>query len=212
MKLQDNINTIEQIGNISDTASFKMKSSRKAFQILSDLYSDKPLAIVRELGCNASDSHVAAGQTKPFHIHLPNTLEPWLTIQDFGTGISHENVYNIYSTYFESTKTNTNDQIGCLGLGSKSPFCYTDNFTITSVYQGEKRIYNAYFAENGNPTISLMSSEKSGDANGIAIQIPIKASDYNVFIEAVKKAFRFFKVKPTISGGSIDWKMETPIP
>ena len=211
MKIQDTINTIEQIGNISDTATFKMKSSRKAFQILSDLYSDKPLAIVRELGCNASDSHVAAGQTKPFHIHLPNTLEPWLTIQDFGTGISHENVYNIYSTYFESTKTNTNDQIGCLGLGSKSPFCYTDNFTITSVYQGEKRIYNAYFAENGNPTISLMSSEKSSDANGIAIQIPIKASDYNVFIEAVKKAFRFFKVKPSVSGGAIDWKMETPM-
>ena len=211
MKIQDTINTIEQIGTITDTASFKMKSSRKAFQILSDLYSDKPLAIVRELGCNASDSHVAAGQTKPFHIHLPNTLEPWLTIQDFGTGISHQNIYDIYSTYFESTKTNTNDQIGCLGLGSKSPFCYTDNFTITSVCQGEKRIYNAYFAENGNPTIALMSCDMSDDHNGIAIQIPIKSSDYNVFVEAVKKAFRFFKDKPTISGGAINWKMETPM-
>jgi len=211
MKIQDTINTIEQIGNITDTASFKMKSSRKAFQILSDLYSDKPLAIVRELGCNASDSHVAAGQTKPFHIHLPNSLEPWLTIQDFGTGISHENIYNIYSTYFESTKTNTNDQIGCLGLGSKSPFCYTDNFTITSVCQGEKRIYNAYFAENGNPTIALMSCDLTTDHNGIAIQIPIKSSDYNVFIEAVRKAFRFFKDKPSVSGGKIDWKMETPM-
>jgi hypothetical protein len=211
MKIQDTINTIEQIGTITDTASFKMKSSRKAFQILSDLYSDKPLAIVRELGCNASDSHVAAGQTKPFHIHLPNTLEPWLTIQDFGTGISHKNIYDIYSTYFESTKTNTNDQIGCLGLGSKSPFCYTDNFTITSVHQGEKRIYNAYFAENGNPTIALMSCDLSDDHNGIAIQIPIKASDYNIFIEAVKKAFRFFKDKPSVSGGAIDWSIETPM-
>jgi hypothetical protein len=211
MKIQDTINTIEQIGNVTDTASFKMKSSRKAFQILSDLYSDKPLAIVRELGCNASDSHVAAGQTKPFHIHLPNTLEPWLTIQDFGTGISHENIYNIYSTYFESTKTNTNDQIGCLGLGSKSPFCYTDNFTITSINNGEKRIYNAYFAENGNPTISLMSCVLTTDHNGIAIQIPIKASDYKIFTEAVQKAFRFFKVKPSVSGGKIDWKMETPM-
>jgi hypothetical protein len=211
MKIQDTINTIEQIGTITDTASFKMKSSRKAFQILSDLYSDKPLAIVRELGCNASDSHVAAGQTKPFHIHLPNTLEPWLTIQDFGTGISHQNIYDIYSTYFESTKTNTNDQIGCLGLGSKSPFCYTDNFTITSVHQGEKRIYNAYFAENGNPTIALMTCDKTDDHNGIAIQIPIKASDYNVFTDAVKKAFRFFKEKPSVSGGAIDWKMETPM-
>ena len=60
MILQDNDTTIEQIGTISDEAQFKMKASRKAFQILSDLYSDKPLAIVRELGCNASDSMTAS--------------------------------------------------------------------------------------------------------------------------------------------------------
>jgi len=206
MILQDNDTIIEQIGEVKEEAQFKMKASRKAFQILSDLYSDKPLAIVRELGCNASDSMTASGQSdKPFHIHLPNALEPWLTIQDFGTGISHENIYNIYTTYFESTKTNTNSQIGCLGLGSKSPFCYTDNFTITSMHNGEKRIYNAYFNAANMPTISLMSSEKTKDGNGVAIQIPIKSSNFGDFSHAVYKAFRFFDVKPTISGGKIDW-------
>jgi len=211
MILQDNDTTIEQIGTISDEAQFKMKASRKAFQILSDLYSDKPLAIVRELGCNASDSMTASGQSnRPFHIHLPNTLEPWLTIQDFGTGISHENIYNIYTTYFESTKTNTNTQIGCLGLGSKSPFCYTDNFTITSIVNGDKRIYNAYFNASNMPTISLMSMEKTTDENGIAIQIPIKSTDFSLFSHAVYKAFRFFDVRPTISGGTIDWEEIKP--
>ena len=206
MILQDNDTIIEQIGEVKEEAQFKMKASRKAFQILSDLYSDKPLAIVRELGCNASDSMTASGQAdKPFHIHLPNALEPWLIIQDFGTGISHDNIYNIYTTYFESTKTNTNSQIGCLGLGSKSPFCYTDNFTITSIHNGEKRIYNAYFNAANMPTISLMSSEKTKDGNGVAIQIPVKANDFNTFNHSVYKAFRFFDVKPTISGGKIDW-------
>jgi hypothetical protein len=211
MILQDNDTIIEQIGEVKEEAQFKMKASRKAFQILSDLYSDKPLAIVRELGCNASDSMTASGQSdKPFHIHLPNALEPWLTIQDFGTGISHENIYNIYTTYFESTKTNTNSQIGCLGLGSKSPFCYTDNFTITSIHNGEKRIYNAYFNAANMPTISLMSSEKTNDGNGVAIQIPIKSSNFADFSHAVYKAFRFFDVKPTISGGKIDWEEIKP--
>jgi len=211
MILQDNDTIIEQIGEVKEEAQFKMKASRKAFQILSDLYSDKPLAIVRELGCNASDSMTASGQSdKPFHIHLPNALEPWLTIQDFGTGISHENIYNIYTTYFESTKTNTNSQIGCLGLGSKSPFCYTDNFTITSIHNGEKRIYNAYFNAANMPTISLMSSEKTNDGNGVAIQIPIKSSNFGDFSHAVYKAFRFFDVKPTISGGKIDWEEIKP--
>lgn len=211
MKLQTTINTIEQAGNISEANSFKMRSSRKAFQILSDLYSDKALAIVRELGCNAADSHVMAKQDKPFHIHLPNNIEPWITIQDFGTGISHENIYNIYATYFESTKTESNEQIGCLGLGSKSPFCYTDNFVVTSIHNGEKRIYNAYFAENGNPTIALVSASPTKDSNGLAIQIPVKAEDFEVFKRATMKAFRFFDVKPTISGNKIDWTQEEPI-
>jgi uncharacterized protein YaaR (DUF327 family) len=212
MKLQDTPNQIQQIGNITEGASFKMKSSRKAFQILSDLYSDKPLAIVRELGCNANDSMIASGKKdQPFHIHLPNSLEPWITIQDFGTGISHQNIYDIYSTYFESTKTNTNDQIGCLGLGSKSPFCYTDNFSVTSICDGEKRIYNAYFAENGNPTIALMSTAKTSEQNGVAVQIPVKEKDFVDFIKAVQKAFRFFDVKPTTSGGVCHWTTEKPM-
>jgi hypothetical protein len=212
MKLHTENTTLEQKGNISDAEGFKMRSSRKAFKILSDLYSDKPLAIVRELGCNAHDSHVQAGKpNRPFHIHAPNSLEPWITIQDFGTGISHENIYNIYAVYFESTKTNTNDQIGCLGLGSKSPFCYTDNFTITSIYDGVKRIYNAYFNETTMPTIALVSTLPTTEENGIAIQIPVKPEDFYNFQNAIKKSFRFFDVRPTISGGSVVWDDETPI-
>jgi hypothetical protein len=206
MIIQDKETTIEQIGTIQDEAQFKMRNSQKAFQILSSLYSDKPLAIVRELGCNAMDSHIASGQPNlPFAVHIPNTLEPWLTIQDFGTGISHENIYEIYSVYFASTKTNTNTQVGMLGLGSKSPFCYTDNFTITSIHNQVKRIYNAYFNQTGMPTISLASQENTKDANGVAIQIPIKQSDIGNFHTAVFKAFRFFDVKPIITGDSIDW-------
>jgi hypothetical protein len=211
MKLLDTNTTIAQIGS-SQESQFKMKTSRKAFQILSDLYSDKPLAIVRELGCNASDSMVAAGKAdRPFLIHVPNALEPYLTIQDFGTGISHENIYNIYATYFESTKTNTNDQIGCLGLGSKSPFCYTDNFLVTSIHEGVKNIYNAFFNESNTPAIALMSTSPTTEENGVAIQIPVKKDDFGSFYNAIKKSFRFFSIKPIIKGGTIDWNNEKPI-
>ena len=212
MKLADSNTAIEQIGNITDTSSFKMKSSRKAFQILSDLYSDKALAIVRELGCNATDSMIVAGKKdQPFHIHLPNTLEPWLTIQDYGTGITHENIYSIYATYFESTKTNSNEQIGCLGLGSKSPFCYTDNFSVISITDGIKRTYNAYFGADGCPTIALMNQSPTNESSGLAVQIPVKQQDFSTFHEAVSKAFRFFDVKPIITGGSITWLNEKPM-
>lgn len=212
MKLQDNPTTIERIGNVSNETQFRIQTNRKSFQILSDLYSDKPLAIIRELGCNAMDSMVAAGKgDQPFHIHLPNTLEPWLIVQDFGTGISHKDIYDIYSVYFSSTKTNTNAQIGCLGLGSKSPFCYTDNFSVTSIINGEKRIYNAHFNEDATPAIALMSTEKTNEKNGVAIQIPVKSSDFGEFAQSVWKAFRFFDVKPTISGGKVEWENMKPL-
>jgi hypothetical protein len=211
MIIKDQETTIEQIGNVTDQSEFKMRTSQKAFQILSSLYSDKPLAIVRELGCNAMDSHIASGQpNRPFHIHIPNALEPWLTIQDFGTGISHENIYEIYSVYFASTKTNTNTQVGMLGLGSKSPFCYTDNFTITSIHNQVKRVYNAYFNQNGMPTISLASQEQTTEENGVAVKIPIKHSDFNNFSQAIYKSFRFFDTKPDITGGKIDWNTDKP--
>ena len=211
MIIKDQSTPVETIGNITEQSEFKIKVSPKAFQILSSLYSDKPLAIVRELGCNAMDSHIASGQpNRPLHVHVPNALEPWLTIQDFGTGISHENIYKIYTEYFNSTKTNTNDQVGMLGLGSKSPFCYTDSFTITSIFQGVKRIYNAYFNQAGVPTISLASQENTTDHNGVAIQIPVKQSDLGSFTQAIFKAFRFFDVKPDITGGDIQWDTDKP--
>jgi len=210
MILTDTINPIETSG-LKNEQTFGMQQTRKSFQLLSKLYSDTPLAIVRELGANAKDSHIAAGfPDKPFHIHLPNALEPWLTIEDFGTGISHENVYDIYAVYFCSTKTKNNDAIGCMGLGSKSPFAYTDTFNIESIYDGEHRIYNAYFNEQGLPAISLMGVSPTTESNGVKIQIPVKNEDFLRFSQATQKAFRFFDTKPTITGSSLNWLTEVP--
>ena len=45
----------------------------------------------------------------------------------------------------------------------------------------------------------------------MSIQIPVKNDDIFNFNEATKKAFRFFDIKPTISGGDIKWDAVTPI-
>ena len=50
--------------NVGVEKEFNIKRTSKAFQILSSgLYSNKILAIVRELSCNAWDAHVAAAKT-----------------------------------------------------------------------------------------------------------------------------------------------------
>src|SRR6185436_18340980 len=150
MKLAVDVNEVV-LSNVGTTGEFKIRNSAKAFKILSDgLYSNKIRAIVRELSCNAVDSHVGAGkQDVPFEVHLPTILEPYFAVRDFGMGLDGDSVVNIYTTYFESTKTNSNDFIGALGLGSKSPFSYTENFTVTAIKDGTKRIYSAFINDVG---------------------------------------------------------------
>ena len=81
MKIADTATTTDT------NSAFTIAATGKAFKILSDgLYSDKIRAIIRELSCNARDSHVAAGNAAPWSIHLPNMDEPWFSVEDFGTG------------------------------------------------------------------------------------------------------------------------------
>ena len=80
----------------------RMESNAFSFRVMSDsIYSDKPMAVLRELGCNALDAHVAAGtDDKPFDVHLPNSFEPFFSIRDYGTGMSDADIKGIYTTYF----------------------------------------------------------------------------------------------------------------
>ena len=94
---------------------FQIHASAKAFKILSsNLYRYKVAAVIRELSCNALDSHVDAGNKDPFIIHLPTQIEPFFAIEDFGTGMTPDQIGELYTGYFASSKTDRNDQIAIL--------------------------------------------------------------------------------------------------
>ena len=115
--------TVDRVGELSEQ-SFKIKASPKAFKILSQgIYTDNITPAIRELATNAWDAHVAIGNVEtPFEVHLPTVIEPWFSIRDFGVGMNEAEIEKIYTTYFESTKTESNDYVGCLGLGSNLHF------------------------------------------------------------------------------------------
>ena len=139
MKLATNDSPVELGESISKPRAFSIANSKEAFSVLSSgLYNNQILAIVRELSCNAYDAHVAAGKKDvPFEIHFPSVFEPFFSIKDNGTGLSDSDVYELYTTYFGTNKSNSNLFIGALGLGSKSPFCYTEGFTVTVRFKGD---------------------------------------------------------------------------
>lgn len=206
MKLGIDVNEVV-LSNVGTTGEFKIRNSAKAFKILSDgLYSNKIKAVIRELSCNAVDSHVAANKADtPFEVHLPTVLEPWFSVRDFGLGLNGDQVENIYTTYFESTKTESNDFIGALGLGSKSPFSYTENFTVTAIKDGTCRIYSAFINEMGVPSIAEMEKKLTDEGNGVEVKFSVtERYDYNSFRHEAINVFKWFKNKPVITGIEID--------
>ena len=191
------------LSNVGEIGEFRIRNSAKAFSILSSgLYANKVKAIVRELSCNAVDSHAAAGcKDTPFDVHLPNQLEPWFSIRDYGTGLSHEQVTQIYTTYFESTKTASNEFIGALGLGSKSPFSYTDNFTVTAIQNGQKGIYSAFINATGVPSIAQMATEDTTEPAGVEVKFAVNSrQDFDKFRQESYNVFKYFVLKPVVSG------------
>jgi HSP90 family molecular chaperone len=186
-----------EISGSEGSRSFSIEGSAKAFLILSDtLYSNKIRAVVRELSTNAYDSHIDAGcADKPFDVYLPTSLEPSFKIRDYGIGMSHEDCMTLYTTYFRSTKNNSNDSVGCLGLGSKSPFAYADSFTVESFFNGTKRVYTGYKNTNG-PQFDLMHQEDTDEPNGICVIVPVQRYDNSSFLSEAKHVYKTFDVRP----------------
>ena len=201
MKLHTDRNDVERSG-VAQESAFRIKTTAKAFDVLSSgLYTDRILAVIRELSCNAFDAHVAAGKPKvAFEIHLPNSLEPWFHVRDEGTGLSHEQVMTLYSTYFDSTKTESNDFIGALGLGSKSPFSYTKAFEVISRHNNMRRMYSVFINEDGVPTIAHLGEFHTDELNGLEVKITVKREDFQMFAQRTSTALRWFPVKPKVIG------------
>lgn len=193
------------LSNVGNVNAFSIKATAKSFMVLSSqLYSNKIRAIIRELSCNAYDSHIAAGKKEvPFDVHLPNQLEPWFSVRDYGVGLNEQDVTTIFSTFFESTKTDSNDFVGALGLGSKSPFSYTDNFTVTATKNGIRGIYSAFINDQGVPSIAKMFEEPSTEPTGVEVKFSVNDRyDFDRFRQEARRVYMHFTLRPAISGSS----------
>ncbi|APC45218.1 membrane-associated protein [Shigella phage SH7] len=196
------------LGNGSKSKAFSITASPKVFKILSsDLYTNKIRAVVRELITNMIDAHALNGNPEKFIIQVPGRLDPRFVCRDFGPGMSDfdiqgdDNSPGLYNSYFSSSKAESNDFIGGFGLGSKSPFSYTDTFSITSYHKGEIRGYVAYMDGDG-PQIKLTFVKEMGpdDKTGIEIVVPVEEKDFRNFAYEVSYIMRPFKDLAIING------------
>jgi hypothetical protein len=177
-------NTNDVNTNINNTNTFKINASAKAFRILSDsIYTDKITAVQRELITNALDA-VAVKGSGEVTVHSPTKLDPTFSVADSGIGMTETELVELYTTYFASNKADSNDVTGALGLGSKSPFAYTDSFSVVSKKEGKEVTLLAFVNSNDLFEFSILSvKDISDDETGTTVSFAVKAEDVSTFEE-----------------------------
>lgn len=179
----------------SEAHDMGFEFSAKAFQVLSaNLYKNKVRAVIRELSTNAWDSHVEAGtEDIPFDVQLPTRYDDTFRIRDYGTGMDEQKMFKEFNRMFWSDKTDTNNATGMLGLGSKTPFAYTDQVTWTSYCGGMKKVYNSLVGATGKPAMRKVYEEPTNEPNGLEIMFNVNSADIHLFEKEARIVYPWFR-------------------
>ncbi len=197
-----------QTGGIASRTDFTIKAGAHIMAVLSGLYKNPIDAMVREYLTNMFDAVQALlrvhpdAEVIPSVLTLPSALAQELVFADNGIGMSCETVMEVYSQYGNSTKNDSNLEVGGFGLGSKTAFCYNDGstWTIESRFDGMKHVFMACIGETGIPQLAHVGSSKTDEHSGVTIRIPIRRQDITECYEAANRYVPYFTHPLEIAG------------
>ena len=141
--------------------------------LLTNMYSDPEKSVVQEYISNAIDSHTEAGTTRPIEVSTPSFFSQTLTVTDYGTGMSIDDLKKIYSGYGVSTKRQSLDAIGNFGLGCKSALAIAPSFTVTAIKNGWKSVMVVTRSPDGGSDTAFPTHTETDEPTGVSVSIPI---------------------------------------
>lgn len=178
--------------SLNEARHFKIKASAQAFRLLVDQYRLPIRATVREIITNAVDIHIRTGQTRPIEITTPSILNNFtFSVCDFGTGLSDDELDMYYATFFSSSKHDTEEETGELGLGCKCPLTYTDQFFIESRQHGYKTLSSIFIGGDGVPRILKQGVTDYVGPNGLTVSIPVQSADVQKFNDEIARTISY---------------------
>lgn len=155
------------------TSRVDPEGARRMMEMLVNLYADRRLAVVREYVSNAVDASRAAGNGDPVSVSTPTLLEPNLVVADRGTGMSLSEVESTFLAFAASSKRESNDLIGGLGVGAKSAWALAESFLVDTVKDGRRTAVRA--ASNLEHQV-LVAGAPSDLPNGTTIIVPVEVA------------------------------------
>lgn len=176
--------------------------------VLTDLYSDRIMAWIREYATNAYDAHIEAGIQRPIEVTLPTRMSQYYRIRDYGTGLDVQAMEEIYTKYGASTKRQSNAFNGMLGLGCKSAMTYAAQYSITSVKNGIKYNVSVTRGADGVGEMTVIDSFPTTDPSGVEIVIPVKSSDLWTVQSKVAEFFQWWPEGTVLVNGKAPKRFE----
>lgn len=210
------LQTVESVGEAVHIANFNATDETMP-RILVDLsdkmYNQKELACVREYSTNAADAMVKAGKSiADIQIHIPTYESLTFRIRDFGSGLSENDITQIYCVLGKSDKRNTNLYNGMFGYGCKAGFAHADSFTVTSWNNGTKTVYNCVKGDTTKlHSVYRLSCCPSDEPSGIEVAIPVKQSSMWTFHSVAAEFFKYWETMPTLNGLGESYKTKMEV-
>lgn len=206
MKLSTKISDMRLQG-VEEGISFGLENIKMASHVLStNIYSDnrRQEAVLREFTTNAQDSHIEAGiGHMPLRVHMPTEAEPYLTIEDYGLGLTPFQVGDLLGNFFRSESNLRELANGFFGVGSKSPFSYTSMYTVEAFKDGEHCLYQFYKDESDTPRYTPLIIGTTDRPNGVIVKIPVEIKDIEIFEKEAIKLYQHTLVIPEFTGNDI---------
>jgi hypothetical protein len=144
-------------------------------EMLVNLYADRRLAVAREYVSNAVDTTRAAGSTEPVLVTTTTLIEPNLVVTDRGTGMSVAEVEATFLAFAASSKRESNEMVGGLGVGAKSAWTLAESFLVDTVKGGRRTTVRA--ARNLEHQV-LLAGEPSDLPDGTTIIVPVEVAGH----------------------------------
>jgi hypothetical protein len=157
------------------TSRVDPEGARRMMEMMINLYADQRLAVVREYISNAVDATRVAGRTDPVMVTTPTLLEPNFIVTDRGVGMSTAEVEATFLAFAASTKRDTNELVGGLGVGAKSAWALTESFLIDTVKDGKRTLVRA--ARDLQHQV-LLAGEPTDLPTGTTISVPVEVTNH----------------------------------
>ena len=176
-------------GSALREASISDEAIGMVMSMLSDAYSRPEEAVVRELVCNGIDAQLLNGSDLPIRVDVPTRTSPQLVVADHGVGMTAEQLLANFADYGSSTKAGDRLSIGRFGIGAKSPYAVTNQFTVVTTCAGITTTALFTLTSDGIPAHRIVSSRPAADPSrtSTVVTVPVDPDRSYVWHEAARR-------------------------